>query len=41
MRLFPAQLGDLHEAALLHNIRLRFLNDDIFTYIGPILVRAY
>ena len=34
------KLGDLHEAALLHNIRLRFLNDDIFTYIGPILVAA-
>jgi myosin heavy subunit len=33
-------LGDLHEAALLHNIRLRFYNDDIFTYIGPILVAA-
>ena len=34
------KLGDLHEAALLHNIRLRFFNDDIFTYIGPILVAA-
>ena len=33
-------LGDLHEAALLHNIRLRFYNDDIFTYIGPILCAA-
>ena len=34
------KLGDLHEAALLHNVRLRFFNDDIFTYIGPILVAA-
>lgn len=33
-------LGDLHEAALLHNIRMRFYNDDIFTFIGPILVAA-
>jgi myosin heavy subunit len=33
-------LGDLHEAALLHNVRLRFYNDDIFTYIGPILCAA-
>lgn len=33
-------LGDLHEAALLHNVRLRFFNDDIFTYIGPILCAA-
>jgi myosin heavy subunit len=32
------KLGDLHEAALLHNIRLRFSQDHIFTYIGPILV---
>ena len=34
------KLGDLHEAALLHNIRMRFFNDDIFTYIGPILCAA-
>jgi hypothetical protein len=34
------KLGDLHEAALLHNVRMRFFNDDIFTYIGPILVAA-
>ena len=32
------KLGDLHDAAMLHNLRLRFFNDDIFTYIGPILV---
>jgi hypothetical protein len=32
------KLGDLHEAALLHNLRLRFSSDDIFTFIGPILV---
>jgi len=32
------KLGDLHDAAMLHNLRLRFYNDDIFTYIGPILV---
>ena len=31
-------LGDLHEAALLHNLRIRFFADDIFTHIGPILV---
>ena len=34
------KLGDLHEAALLHNLRLRFMDDDIFTFIGPILVAA-
>ncbi len=34
------KLGDLHEAALLHNVRMRFFNDDIFTYIGPILCAA-
>eukprot|EP01048_Picozoa_sp_COSAG05_P027949 COSAG05_NODE_8415_length_706_cov_0.726524_1_plen_123_part_10 len=32
------KLGDLHEAALLHNSGRRFSRDDIFTYIGPILV---
>ena len=32
-------LGDMNNAALLHNLRLRYWQDDIFTYIGPILVR--
>ena len=31
-------LGDMNNAALLHNLRLRYWNDDIFTYIGPILI---
>jgi|EP01047_Picozoa_sp_COSAG01_P024700 myosin heavy subunit len=31
-------MGDLHEAALLHNLRIRFMADEIFTYIGPILI---
>ena len=31
-------LGDMNNAALLHNLRLRYWEDDIFTYIGPILI---
>jgi myosin heavy subunit len=32
------KLGDLNEAAILHNLRLRFQQDDIYTYIGPIQI---
>jgi myosin-7 len=31
-------LGDLHEASLLHNISLRLMKDEIYTYTGNILV---
>lgn len=31
-------LGDLHEGSLLHNIHLRYLKDDVYTYTGNILV---
>ena len=32
------RLGDLNEAAILNNLRLRFRQDDIYTYIGPIQI---
>eukprot|EP01051_Picozoa_sp_SAG22_P016577 SAG22_NODE_2367_length_2653_cov_1.469460_1_plen_513_part_00 len=31
-------LSDLNEPALVHNLRLRFATDDIFCWIGPILI---
>lgn len=31
-------LGDLHEAALLHNITQRLVKDEIYTFTGNILV---
>ena len=31
-------LGDLNEAAILHNLRARYSTDLIYTFIGPILV---
>ena len=32
------KLADMSEAAVLHNLRLRYRTDDIYTYIGGILV---
>ena len=32
------RLGDLNEAAILHNLRARYSTDLIYTFIGPILV---
>ena len=32
-----ATLGDLHEGAILYNIRKRYENNEIYTYIGSIL----
>lgn len=31
-------LGDLHEAGLMHTLRIRYLRDEIYTYTGAILV---
>jgi myosin heavy subunit len=32
------RIGDLNEAAILHNLRLRYTEDAIYTYIGPTLI---
>ena len=32
------ELGDLHEGALLHNLRLRYKEDKIYTFVGTILI---
>lgn len=32
------EMAELSEGAILHNLRIRFENDDIYTYISSILV---
>eukprot|EP01102_Stenamoeba_stenopodia_P002108 TRINITY_DN11872_c0_g1_i1.p1 TRINITY_DN11872_c0_g1~~TRINITY_DN11872_c0_g1_i1.p1 ORF type:complete len:1388 (+),score=341.30 TRINITY_DN11872_c0_g1_i1:151-4314(+) len=31
-------MGDLHEAAILHNVKQRYQKDTIYTYIGPVVI---
>jgi myosin heavy subunit len=32
------QLGELHQGSIFHNLQLRFMRDEIYTYCGNILV---